>query len=180
MRRTVRRELVCGGTHHANSAIGCQSRNQSLASLEFRRLFRNHTLIFAWASVRRNDEEKMYDYSKPTGFTHETGHVSPARSALLFRARLENVTAILPFCCGAARFRNRNLDADTKVAAAQFTQTVWKGTKQLGCAFARCDGIIGKGVGVGFIFQLCRMQAEEWFLTFLFLSILYRPSLSAR
>lgn len=51
----------------------------------------------------RNDEEKMYDYSKPTGFTHETGH---------------------------------------------FTQTVWKGTKQLGCAFARCDDIIGKGLGV--------------------------------
>lgn len=53
--------------------------------------------------AHRNDEEKMYDYSKPTGFTHETGH---------------------------------------------FTQTVWKGTKQLGCAFARCDGIFGKGLGV--------------------------------
>ncbi|KWU43283.1 PR-1-like protein [Rhodotorula sp. JG-1b] len=57
-----------------------------------------------------NEEEKMYDYSKPTGFTHETGH---------------------------------------------FTQTVWKGTKQLGCAFARCDGIIGKGVGA---FLVC----EYW------------------
>ncbi|KAG0658290.1 hypothetical protein C6P46_005841 [Rhodotorula mucilaginosa] len=61
--------------------------------------------IKAW-----NDEEKMYDYSKPTGFTHETGH---------------------------------------------FTQTVWKGTKQLGCAFARCDDIIGKGLGA---FLVC----EYW------------------
>ncbi|GAA5870932.1 hypothetical protein JCM3774_003484 [Rhodotorula dairenensis] len=52
-----------------------------------------------------NDEEEMYDYEKPTGFTHETGH---------------------------------------------FTQTVWKATKQLGCAFTRCDGILGAGLG-GFL-----------------------------
>ncbi|GAA5991891.1 hypothetical protein JCM10908_002257 [Rhodotorula pacifica] len=53
-----------------------------------------------------NDEEKMYDYNKPTGYSHETGH---------------------------------------------FTQVVWKETKQLGCAWARCDGIFGSGVG-GFLY----------------------------
>ncbi|GAA5941745.1 uncharacterized protein JCM15063_002659 [Sporobolomyces koalae] len=47
-----------------------------------------------------NDEIKMYTYSPPTGFTHETGHV---------------------------------------------TQTLWKGTKTVGCQFKNCKGLFTVG-----------------------------------
>lgn len=42
----------------------------------------------------------MYTYDPPTGFTHETGHV---------------------------------------------TQTIWKGTKSVGCQFRNCQGLFQSG-----------------------------------
>ncbi|POY75309.1 hypothetical protein BMF94_1680 [Rhodotorula taiwanensis] len=77
-----------------------------------------------------NGEEKDYDYSKPTGFTHETGHAS---FLSLAQRRYCSVTDN-----GASRRQ-------------QFTQVVWIGTQQIGCAFTTCEGFFGHPLGAFFV-----------------------------
>ena len=44
---------------------------------------------------------------------------------------------------------------------SHFTQVVWKGSKQVGCAVADCSGIFDPKYGVSRVFSVCFVRADS-------------------
>lgn len=95
---------------------------------------------------------KAQEWANKCHFQHSGGQLGP------FGENLAAGSGSFDIDQAVQAWKDEESDYDPKdPQASHFTQVVWKGSTQLGCAHAQCDGIFD---GVSATFHVCEYQAQ--------------------